>query len=117
REQPTEERAPPGGEGIVGAGVDAELPEALLDQAIVLRLVAGLSREGELCADLRRRRDPRRRALRRLDLVLPREEEQPRPREIVARRPAGGRRGDAIQRPTVLRVELLEESRCARHDG
>src|SRR5580698_3629610 len=48
--------------------VDAQLAEALLDEAKVLGLVAGLPREGELHVDLCGRRDPTRRALGRFDL-------------------------------------------------
>ena len=118
REEVGGERGPSGGERIVRQGRHPELHEPRLDQAVVLRLVPGLPREGELHGDLGGRRDPRPRALGGLDLVSQREHQEARDGERRVGLTCGRRRGDAAEGRTVLRVELGNEGfGCAGHRG
>jgi hypothetical protein len=97
----------------VGSRVDPELAEALLDQAVVLRLVAGLARQRELHGDLTGRADPGGGAFCGLELVLESEDQETGHREVRARL-LRSRRRDAGERLRVLRVELREKAGARR---
>jgi hypothetical protein len=116
-EQPLEQRAPALRERIVRARVDAELREALLDQAVVPGLVARLAGERELDRDLARRRQPRGGALGRLELVLEGEHQEARDGQVVGRVALGRRARDPIEGGAVQRVELGHERFGGGHVG
>ncbi len=99
---------------VEAGAVDAEIAETLLDEPVMLRLVASLPRQRELDVNLGGRRNETRGTFGGLELVLERKAKEPRDRHV--RRRLAGRGGtDALERRAVLRVELRNEIGDGHH--